>query len=62
MCKPPLTIKPDFFEQSFVMMNMRGLLKESLEEIVALKKEIQELKDEIKIISSISKEWFLSYK
>tara|TARA_R110000868_G_scaffold58570_2_gene180778 strand:+ start:1521 stop:1709 length:189 start_codon:yes stop_codon:yes gene_type:complete len=62
MCKPPSTIKPDFFEQSFVMMNMRGLLKESLEEIVALKKEIQELKDEIKIISSISKEWFLSYK
>lgn len=62
MCKPPSTIKPDFFEQSFVMMNLKGLLKESLEEIVVLKKEIKRLEEEIKIISSISKEWFMSCK
>lgn len=56
MCKPPLRIEPDFFENSFIMTNMKGRLKESLEEIELLKKEIQELKDEIKIISSINKE------
>ena len=62
MCKPPLTIKPDFFEQSFMMVNMKGRLKESLEEIEILKKEIQELKEEIKNISSISKEWYMKFK
>ncbi len=62
MCKPPLRIEPDFFEQSFTMTNMRGRLKESLEEIVALKKEIKRLEEEIKIISSINKEWYLSCK
>lgn len=61
MCKPPSTIKKDFFEQSFIIVNMKGKLKESLEEIETLKKEIKELKEEIKIISSISKEWFLNY-
>jgi archaellum component FlaC len=62
MCKPPSTIKPDFFEQSFMMVNMKGRLKESLEEIEILKKEIQELKEEIKNISSISKEWCMKFK
>ena len=62
MCKPPSTIKPDFFEQSFMMVNMKGRLKESLEEIEILKKEIQELKEEIKNISSISKEWYMKFK
>lgn len=62
MCKPPETIKPDFFEQSFVMMNLKGQLKEALKEIETLEKEIKELKEEIKIISSISREWFMSCK
>ena len=56
MCKPPLRIEPDFFENSFIMTNMKGRLKESLEEIEMLKKEIKRLEDEIKIISSINKE------
>ena len=62
MCKPSSTIKSDFFENSFVMMNLKGLLKESLEEIVVLKKEKKRLEEEIKIISSISKEWFMNCK
>ncbi len=62
MCKPSSTIKSDFFENSFVMMNLKGLLKESLEEIELLKKEIKRLEEEIKIISVINKEWFMSCK
>lgn len=62
MCKPNSTIKTDFFENSFVMMNLKGRLKESLEEIELLKKEIQELKEEIKIISSINKECRMKFK
>ena len=62
MCKPNSTIKSDFFENSFVMMNLKGLLKESLEEIELLKKEIKRLEEEIKIISAINKEWFTRYK
>lgn len=62
MCKPNSTIKSDFFENSFVMMNLKGLLKESLEEIELLKKEIKRLEEEIKIISVINKEWFTRYK
>jgi len=61
MCKPPSTIKKDFFEQSFIIVNMKGKLKESLKEIETLEKEIKELKEEIKIMSSISREWFMSY-
>jgi hypothetical protein len=48
MCKPASTIKSDFFENSFLMMNMKGKLKEYLEEIVTLKKEIKRLEDELK--------------
>tara|TARA_R110000868_G_scaffold143569_1_gene361772 strand:+ start:1472 stop:1606 length:135 start_codon:yes stop_codon:yes gene_type:complete len=44
------------------MMNLKGLLKESLEEIELLKKEIKRLEEEIKIISAINKEWFMRYK
>ena len=62
MCKPNSTIKTDFFKNSFVMMNLKGLLKESLEEIELLKKEIKRLEEEIKIISAINKEWFTRYK
>jgi regulator of replication initiation timing len=62
MCKPPLRIEPDFFENSFIMTNMKGRLKESLEEIEMLKKEIQELKEEIKIISLINKECRMKFK
>ena len=55
-------IEPDFFENSFMMTNMKGRLKESLQEIELLKKEIQKLKDEIKIISSFNKECHMKSK